>query len=183
MPSVVRVSAARPAPVRAPVPRGTRSPAVPSPSSSARPAAAAGQVSEPVDGRLDARLDGPADVAADAPAGTALLLADGRRVPLTTTLLVGRDPAPRAGEAVGALVAVDDPARSVSKTHLAVGTDAVGAWVVDRHSTNGTVVTLPDGQRILCVPERRVRLVAGAAVHFGDHGFTLSVADDGQPPR
>jgi hypothetical protein len=56
--------------------------------------------------------------------------------------------------------------------------------VVDRHSTNGTVVTLPDGQRILCVPERRVRLVTGARVDFGDHGFTLigAPAADGARP-
>jgi pSer/pThr/pTyr-binding forkhead associated (FHA) protein len=104
-------------------------------------------------------------------------------VPLGATVLVGRDPAPRAGESVGALVAVDDPARSVSKTHLTVGVDGAGAWVVDRNSTNGTVVTLPDGQRILCVPERRVRLVVGASVRFGDHGFTLAATHPGADPH
>ena len=94
-------------------------------------------------------------------------------------MLVGRNPAPRAGETVGTLVAVEDPARSVSKTHLLVGVDGAGVWVVDRSSTNGTVVTLPDGQRILCVPERRVRLVSGARVDFGDHGFTLAPVPTG----
>jgi hypothetical protein len=103
-----------------------------------------------------------------------LRLSDGRTLDLTGTALIGRDPAPRVGESPGTLVAVPDPGRSVSKTHLGVGVDAGGAWVVDRQSTNGTVVTLPDGQQILCVPERRVRLPSGASVSFGDHRFTLT---------
>src|SRR5690606_9242235 len=73
-----------------------------------------------------------------------LRLWDGTELPLTGTALVGRNPAPRAGEPVPErLVAVPDERRSVSKTHLAVGVDGDGAWVRDRGSTNGTVVTLP----------------------------------------
>jgi len=103
-----------------------------------------------------------------------LALHDGRTVTVTSTSLLGRHPAARPGETPGALVIVTDPQRSVSKTHLAVGMDDAGVWVVDRGSTNGTVVTLPDGQRILCVPERRVRLALGASVAFGDAAFTLT---------
>ena len=110
------------------------------------------------------------------PAGpwAAVRLDDGRTVTVTSTVLLGRAPAARTGETPGALVTVADPGRSVSKTHLAVGVDADGAWVVDRSSTNGAVVTLPDGSRILCVPERRVRLVPGASVAFGDAALTLT---------
>jgi FHA domain len=103
-----------------------------------------------------------------------LALDDGRTVTVTSTALLGRHPAPRPGENPGALVIVTDPQRSVSKTHLAVGLDDAGVWVADRGSTNGTVVTLPDGQRILCVPERRVRLALGASVAFGDAVFRLT---------
>jgi predicted component of type VI protein secretion system len=95
-------------------------------------------------------------------------------VTVISTLLLGRGPTPRAGETPGVLLSVADPHRSVSKTHLAIGVDGGGAWVVDRSSTNGTVVTLPDGARILCVPERRVRLVPGASVAFGDAALTLT---------
>jgi len=48
-------------------------------------------------------------------------------------------------------------------------------WLRDRTSTNGTVVTLADGQVILCAPEHLVRVPTGTTVAFGD--FWLVVAD------
>ncbi|WP_407343918.1 RDD family protein [Pengzhenrongella phosphoraccumulans] len=101
-----------------------------------------------------------------------LQLWDGRRVLLAGTALVGRSPAPRAGELPPSLLleAID---QSVSKTHLAIGIDADGLWVQDRSSTNGTVVTLPDGSQILCAPEQRVRIPAGSSVAFGDCWFEV----------
>ncbi|WNB85973.1 FHA domain-containing protein [Cellulomonas sp. ATA003] len=114
-----------------------------------------------------------------------LALSDGRTVTVAGSALLGRDPVPRAGETPGTLVTMDDPERAVSKTHLAVGVDASGAWVVDRRSTNGTVVTLEDGQQIICVPEERVRLSEGVAVGFGGHSFAVTaLAPAGGPdPR
>jgi uncharacterized RDD family membrane protein YckC len=103
-----------------------------------------------------------------------LHLWDDRRLTLDGTALVGRNPAPREGEQnPDRLLRVPDPARSVSKTHLALGVDADGAWLRDRNSTNGTVVTLPDGQQILCAPEQKVRVPSGASVAFGDFWFTV----------
>lgn len=103
-----------------------------------------------------------------------LHLWDDRRLTLDGTALVGRNPAPREGEQnPDRLLRVPDPARSVSKTHLALGVDAEGAWLRDRNSTNGTVVTLPDGQQILCAPEQKVRVPSGASVAFGDFWFTV----------
>lgn len=103
-----------------------------------------------------------------------LELTDGRRVVLTGTALLGRDPEARAGEHADQLIGVADPGRSVSKTHLAVGVDRSGVWVRDRGSTNGTVVTLADGQQILCGPDQQVRVPVGASVAFGDYGFTVA---------
>jgi hypothetical protein len=118
------------------------------------------------------------EVAGGAPEVT-LALTDGRRITLAGTALVGRNPAPRAGEEADQLVQVPDPGRSVSKTHLAVGVDRTGVWIRDRDSTNGTVVTLADGQQILCGANQQVRLPAGASVAFGDYGFTVvPPADD-----
>ncbi len=72
-------------------------------------------------------------------------------------------------------VPVADPGRSVSKTHLMLGLDEHGPWVVDRGSTNGTLVTLADGQRIVCLPDRRVRLSDGSLVAFGDVALSVSL--------
>ncbi|HWS57800.1 MAG TPA: FHA domain-containing protein, partial [Actinotalea sp.] len=63
---------------------------------------------------------------------------------------------------------------SVSKTHFAIGVDADGVWLRDRSSTNGTIVTLADGQQILCAPEQVVRVPVGASVAFGDYFLTVT---------
>jgi pSer/pThr/pTyr-binding forkhead associated (FHA) protein len=102
----------------------------------------------------------------------AVRLPDGSVLPLDVPLLVGRNPDPLPGVRP---VPVADPGRSVSKTHLMVGVDEHGAWVVDRGSTNGTLVTLADGQRIVCLPDRRVRLTDGSLVAFGDLSLSVGV--------
>lgn len=103
-----------------------------------------------------------------------LLLWDGRQVRLEGTALVGRDPCPRDGEAApDRLIPVDDTGRSVSKTHLVIGVDPTGVWIRDRSSTNGTVVTLADGQQVLCAAEQTVRVPSGASVAFGDYWVTV----------
>ena len=56
----------------------------------------------------------------------------------------------------------------------AFGVDRHGVWVKDRASTNGTVVTLPDGQQILCGAHQQVRLPEGASVAFGDYGLDVA---------
>ncbi len=106
-------------------------------------------------------------------------LSDGRRLAVWGQALIGRAPVAAPGEEIAQLVAIDDPARSVSTTHLALGVDDGGAWIVDRGSTNGTVVTLPDGQQILCVPWQRVKVAAGARVRFGDASFLVATDTDG----
>lgn len=104
------------------------------------------------------------------PRAVALELSDGRTLPVDGVLLVGRNP---VGTGREKLVRVVDPARSVSKTHLQLGVDALGPWVVDRGSTNGTLVTLADGQQIVCGAEQRVRLPLGSTVSFGDCGLRV----------
>lgn len=104
-------------------------------------------------------------------------MTDGQRVTFSGTALVGRNPTPRAGEDGCRLIRVADPGRSVSKTHLLLGVDRNGLWVTDRHSTNGTVVTLADGQQILCGADQQVRLPPGASVAFGDYGLSVVTAD------
>lgn len=104
------------------------------------------------------------------PRAVALELSDGRTVTVDGTVLVGRNP---VGTGAEQLVRVVDPGRSVSKTHLQLGVDDSGLWVADRGSTNGTLVTLADGQQIVCGVEQRVRVPLGSTVSFGDCGLRV----------
>nr|WP_279589664.1 RDD family protein [Cellulomonas uda] len=98
-------------------------------------------------------------------------ISDGQRVEVRRTALVGRNPA-AAADGVQ-LVRVVDPGRSVSKTHLQIAVEESGVWVADRGSTNGTVVTLPDGAQVICPVDQPVRLRLGSVVMFGDCAMRL----------
>lgn len=114
-----------------------------------------------------------------APAQVAVLrirLDDGRDFQLDRSVLVGRNPVGQAGEQHAQLLAVDDPGRSISKTHLHLLTDGAGIWVTDRHSTNGSAVTTPDGLRTPLVPGVPTFVTPGSSVHFGDRTFYLGQA-------
>ncbi|WP_374010877.1 FHA domain-containing protein [Leifsonia sp. LS-T14] len=72
-----------------------------------------------------------------------LILPGGRSIPVTRTVLVGRNPsrAAAATEAADAeLIALDDPTSTVSKTHAELRTDGDLLTVTDLHSTNGVLV-------------------------------------------
>ncbi|MGX5696207.1 FHA domain-containing protein [Agromyces soli] len=74
--------------------------------------------------------------------------------------VVGR--APRAADAPGAAyaVAIDDPARTVSKTHALIVPDGAALVVTDLRSTNGVRVERPGGAI--------ERLAAGGTARVGD---------------
>jgi len=108
-----------------------------------------------------------------------LELSDGRRVTVERGALVGRNPAGAEGLM---LLRVIDPGLSVSKTHLQIGVEPGGVWVSDRGSTNGTIVTLPDGAQVVCGPEQQVRLREGAVVRFGGCWLRLVRAPWTPPP-
>ena len=108
-------------------------------------------------------------------APTAVLrLWDGRRLTLEGPALVGRNPTTRPGEPEPLhRLSIDDPSRSVSKTHLAIAVDLDGVSVTDRGSTNGTVVQHADGSRVDCLPDAVVRVPRNATVRFGRYWFTV----------
>ena len=84
-------------------------------------------------------------------------------------MLLGRNPQPRAGEEDAQLIKVADETRTVSKSHLALGVDGNGMYVMDRGSTNGSTVTTQDGESQPCPPGDLVAVHPGAVVSFGDH--------------
>ena len=120
---------------------------------------------EPDLGELEhTRLRAAAEPAA-AP-GVRLRFDTGEQVDVTGDGLIGRNPNPEAG--VDHVVAIDDPERSISKVHLAFGLEADGRlWVMDRGSTNGTVVVAPDGHTAVLVAGSRVTVTPGWTVRFG----------------
>lgn len=104
-----------------------------------------------------------------------LAVSDGNRYALTAATLIGRNPHPTSEDGVCNLVLISDPQRTVSKTHLLIATDAAGPYVVDRNSTNGTVVTLRDGQQIICGPQQKVRVTAGTTILCGQFAIRIEL--------
>lgn len=92
---------------------------------------------------------------------------DGRHVEISGFALIGRNPSPAESDPKASLVVVEHA--TVSKTHLAVGVSDDGAWVADRHSTNGSAVVDPTGQEVDLAPGRRVPVAVGTAVRLGGY--------------
>lgn len=90
---------------------------------------------------------------------------------LDAVLIIGRDP--DESLLVGATVwSIDDPDKTVSKTHGVAGVDENGPWVEDWDSTNGIVVRRGDHE-IELTPRVRASLEDGDVVLLGD--FELNV--------
>ena len=178
-------TAAQPVPGHAPaVPQTSAAPHAPAiPQQPAVPAAAAQYPAadyavpapHPDDDHDRTQLRGGVREAAPA-AVLRIRLDDGRDFQLDRNVLVGRNPVGQAGEQQAQLLAVDDPGRSISKTHLHVLTDGAGVWVTDRNSSNGSAVTTPDGLRTPLQPGVPAFVSPGSTVHFGDRSFHLGQA-------
>ncbi|WP_152365542.1 RDD family protein [Microlunatus speluncae] len=137
-------------PVAAPIPGATQFPAAPPPPVSGG-SAADHHDPRPLDQGWRASLD------------------DGREIEVSRLVLIGRNPQARPGEEDAQLIKISDETRTVSKTHLALGVDAGGMYVMDRGSTNGSTATDLDGQSRPCAPGDVVQVDAGTIVSFGDH--------------
>jgi hypothetical protein len=102
-----------------------------------------------------------------------LSFSSGDTVEVTGSGLVGRRPVTQPGEEVDQLVAVNDPARSVSKTHLEFGLEGDELWICDRYSGNGTVARPLGGVARQCEAGRRYRVTRGTRVEIGDQWFDV----------
>ncbi|WP_147795405.1 FHA domain-containing protein [Cellulomonas sp. Y8] len=102
----------------------------------------------------------------------ALVLDTGDRVAVTGPGLVGRRPVPGA-EHWAHLVTVDDPEQSVSSTHLAFWPVDGGLDVVDRGSTNGTVLLDAAGKPWSLPPGQPARVGAGWTLVLGSRRITV----------
>jgi hypothetical protein len=109
--------------------------------------------------------------------GPRLRFDDGVWLTVTRFSLIGRAPVPERGDPPALLVPIVDPGLTVSKTHLALGVDARGLWICDRHSTNGTAITDEAGTRTTCAPGQRYGVAPGSTVHLGDRSFSVPYSD------
>ncbi|GAA3564252.1 hypothetical protein GCM10022197_19850 [Microlunatus spumicola] len=96
-------------------------------------------------------------------------LDDGREIVVRGLVLLGRNPQPEDGETDAQLVKLPDESRTVSKTHLALGVDDAGLFVVDRGSTNGSTITPPGQPTVPVGPFHAVPVTEGSVVSIGDH--------------
>jgi pSer/pThr/pTyr-binding forkhead associated (FHA) protein len=134
----------------------------PAPGSAASPPAYAAPVLPP-----------PAPAGPPGESGWSAVLDDGRRLTIDGLVLLGRNPQPQPGEEDAQLVKLSDETRTVSKSHLAIGLDPAGLYVMDRGSTNGSTVTTLTGQSTRCQPYEVVYVGDGSIVSIGDHWLEI----------
>lgn len=104
--------------------------------------------------------------------GPQVLLDDGSAIPLNPPTVIGRNPQAPGSHPDASPRTVDDPL--TSKTHLLMGSDEQGPWVIDLHSRNGVLVSkVPGVDPIRIEAGRKVHLPSGSTVAFG--GRTIAV--------
>lgn len=121
-----------------------------------------------------AEAPAPVIVVESTPERIAVRLVDdtGRSVALARSALVGRDPAAAPGEGVEHLFALDDPDRTVSKTHLRIDVADHGVTVMDRGSSNGTTARIGGVDHAL-EPGVALGVPTGTVLRLGERTITV----------
>ena len=116
----------------------------------------------------------PVVVVTTAPEKIAVRLVDdtGRSVALARSALIGRDPAAAPDEEVEHLIALDDPDRTVSKTHLRIDVAEHGVTAVDRGSGNGTTARIGGADHAL-EPGVPLGVPVGTVLRLGERTVTV----------
>lgn len=142
---------------------GDFSPAPPAPAPAPTAASAA-----------DEAVDEDSTVETPASERFVLQFSTGESATVTGSGLIGRSPRPEPGEFFDALVTVNDPSRSVSKTHLEFGQEGGEFWIKDRFSGNGTVLHSPESTVVPLVADRRYRVQRGSRIELGEQFVIVS---------
>ncbi|WP_163620795.1 RDD family protein [Microbacterium sp. B35-30] len=141
-------------------------PAGPPLPAAARPAAPARPGQPPVAAPLVADASSPAVV---------LELDTGARIALPGAgILIGRDPSPAPGDNGLTLVPIEDPTKSISKTHLALLRTGGAIIAVDRASTNGSAL-IRDGAEHSLPPGQGVTVRSGDTLLLGDRRALIRI--------
>lgn len=105
--------------------------------------------------------------------GWYLRLDDGREVDMTVTVLLGRNPQRGPQDPEVQLVPSSGDGRMISRTHVLIGTDLRGVYVVDRGSTNGTALVTDTGELEPAPTGVQMRVREGQQVSYGNRWFTV----------
>ena len=105
--------------------------------------------------------------------GWYLRLDDGREVDLAVTVLLGRNPQRTDDDPEVQLVPSSGDGRMISRTHVLIGTDPRGVYVVDRGSTNGTALVGGAGELEPAPAGVQMRVREGQQVSYGNRWFTV----------
>lgn len=92
---------------------------------------------------------------------------------LAGPVVLGRDPAPDPARPDAAAIPVQDPARSVSKTHALVEVVDDRVMIIDLHSTNGTRLLTPEGETSELEPGRPTEAASGVTALLGEFAVRL----------
>lgn len=111
----------------------------------------------------------PAAPAASAGVLALLVFDDGLVVPITGDRVLGRNP---QADGTSEPLVIADRSMQISKSHASVGVDGRGFWVMDRHSSNGTVVLAAAGPQQL-QPGERHAVPWGASIELGGRRFRV----------
>jgi hypothetical protein len=101
-----------------------------------------------------------------------LVAASGFEAVVDAAVVLGRDPRPAVTGGARA-IAVDDPARTVSKTHAAAEPLVDGLLVTDLQSTNGVRVEAPGEPPRELLPGEPTVVHDGAVLYLGEFGLRL----------
>lgn len=124
-----------------------------------------------------ARRDGTGGPAPTVPAETVTIRLDnGQRHIIRDTLLIGRSP--ENGFESHPLLAIADLSRALAKTHALLEWSGTVLWVTDLHTSGGTELISPDGERRLLVPGVRGPVTVGWSVRCGDRTFTVRAGSE-----
>lgn len=102
-------------------------------------------------------------------------LPSGEAIPIEGAMVLGRDPiSPDHPDRVQR-VSIDDPDRSVSKTHASFDVIDGQLLVSDLASTNGVVVVHADGREIVPQPGQQIPVPDGSAIALGTYVVTVAL--------
>jgi hypothetical protein len=139
-----------------------------------RPAATA--IVEPSTGGLDDDVEQTVIARRPKPRPAPVLrFSNSQVLSVATSALVGRKPALTEGETVDTLFTVEDPDRTVSKTHFRTEWNGHTLTIVDRHSGNGIVVERPGQSPRTLVPMAPFELQNADRVLIGNYDFTVVI--------
>jgi len=103
-----------------------------------------------------------------------IALENGLSVPVTGAVYLGRNPSAAAEHPTAATLTIDDPRKSISKTHALLVVDGATAWLTDLHSTNGCAVLSADGSETVLAPGEAVSVPSGATIELGEYAIRLT---------